>query len=92
MISLQHGLIIFVFVTFVTWLFVYFDGRINDKTKKTIDFFKIIVLTNLIAFAVVYILTWLVPNDVRETGAKITGAVSKVAEIGEEMLTGPPPF
>ncbi len=97
MISLQHGLLIFVFVTFITWLCVYLDGRFSDKTKKKGDYIKAIILTNMISFTVVYLLLWLAPSgsitDVAKVVSnKITGTVAKVAEIGEDMLAGPAPF
>jgi ABC-type Mn2+/Zn2+ transport system permease subunit len=97
MISLQYSLVIFVFVTFVTWLCVYLDGRFTDHTKTKGTYIKSILMTNAISFAVIYILLWASPNNnindvVKPVVKLVGGSVAQVAQIGEEMLTGPAPF
>ncbi len=87
-------------ISIATTLFLYIDSRLFDKPKTRMTYVKTAVMTNIITFATIYILTWLSPTknmgDVVQTGGiakKITGAnTTFVQQIGEEMLAGEAPF
>lgn len=87
-------------VIIATILFMYIDGRLFDRPKKKMTYFKVILMNIAIVLVVVYILTWLSPTgDIKkivqmggDSGVKITGPDTIVPGIGETMLSGPPPF
>lgn len=85
-------------VAIITWLCIYLDGRLFDKPKKKMVYFKIISLNVLIVMCTVWILTWLSPSDnikdvVQSGGSiKIEGPTVELKDIGETMLSGEPNF
>jgi len=95
------NIFIFLGVSVATALILYLDSRLFDKPKTRTTYAKTIIMTNVITFAVIYILTWLSPNksikDVIQSGGEVTkkivgGQTAFVQEIGEEMLGGEAPF
>ena len=80
-------------VSLATWLFLYLDSRLFDKPKTRITYAKTIVMTNIIVFGVVFLLTWISPKKsikalVQSGGIpkKIDGTTTFIKELGEEML------
>ena len=95
------NIFIFLGVSIATALIMYIDSRLFDKPKTRTVYIKTIVMTNVITFAVIYILTWLSPNksikDVIQSGGEVTkkivgGQTTMIDLIGEEMLAGDAPF
>lgn len=95
------NIFIFLGVSIATALIMYIDSRLFDKPKTRITYIKTIAMTNLITFAVIYVLTWLSPSknikDVFQSGGEITKKIvgaqtTLIDQIGEEMLAGEPPF
>jgi hypothetical protein len=80
----------------ITWLLLYLDSRLFDKPKKRVTYIKVILMTEVIVWSVIYVLTWLSPNsnvkDVLKSSPKIAGNVVNIPEIGEEMLSGEAKF
>lgn len=90
-------------VSLVTCLLMYIDSRLFDRPKKKLTYIKVMLMNMAIVLSVIYILTWLSPTsnlkDVIQSGGsgkpnmKIAGTdVVTIAEIGEEILAGPPQF
>ena len=55
-------ILIFIGVTLVTSFLLYLDSRLFDKPKPWATYIKTILLTNLLVFSVIHILTWLSPT------------------------------
>ena len=95
------NILIFLGVSVSTALIMYLDSRLFDRPKNRETYAKTIAMTNIITFAVIYILTWLSPSksirDIVQSGGeatkKIVGAhTTMIEQIGEEMLAGDAPF
>ena len=94
---MNTNIIVFILVTLMSWFSVYIDGRFHDKNKTKLDYFKMILFTNVMVFVVIYFLCWLSPegnikNIVKPMKDKIGGAVVELPEINESMLAGAAPF
>jgi hypothetical protein len=94
---MNTNIIILVLVTLMSWFSVYIDGRFHDKNKTKLDYFKMIVFTNVIVFAVIYLLCWLSPEGnikqlIKPIKDKIGGASVELEAINESMLAGDAPF
>ena len=86
-------LLVLVGATLLTWLMLYIDKRLFDKTRSNKDYFKMIALVDVIVLCVLWFLKWIAPNgnikDVISTDVpKIIGNTIKLPQINEEMLTG----
>jgi hypothetical protein len=96
-----ENILIFLGVSIGTALMLYLDSRLFDKPKTRMTYAKTIAMTNIITFAVIYVLTWLSPNknikDIVQSGGQIQtkiggGPTTMIEQIGEEMLSGNAPF
>lgn len=92
--------IISVVVAIVSGLLAYLDSRLFDRPKKRMTYIKIMLMNVVVVLSTISVLTWLAPtNNIKEV-MQSAGAVSKIdvgpvvriAQLGETMLDGPPPF
>ncbi len=89
-------------ISIATILIMYIDSRLFDKPKARTTYIKNVLLTNIITFVVIYVLTWLSPSKnisdiVQNAGEKtankmFAGNTMALAQLGEEMLAGDAPF
>ena len=93
------NLLIIIFVTFLSWLSVYIDGRLYDKHKTKGDYAKVIIFANIVVFSSIFVLKWLSPNGdpvavLRPYVDKIqgNGNIVGVDGLDEKMFGGEAPF
>ena len=79
---------------------MYIDTRLFDKERKKSDYLKTIALVDFIVVIILFFLVWVSPNgNIKQTISNVPAKIidtntniKKLAEIGEEMFTGPPQF
>ena len=94
-------LLIFLGVTIATGTLLYLDSRLFDKPKTRLTYIKTMVMTNVLTFVTLGILTWLSPSQgitaVMQAGGHVAPKIVNdntqfIQQIGEEMLGGDAPF
>ena len=78
-------------VSISTFLIMYTESKLFDKVYQKTDYFKIILLCNVVVLSTIYILTSISSNGSLPIApqSNIIGQTKYVPEIGEDMLIRP---
>lgn len=88
-------------ISILTFLIVFIENKLLDKKRTKLDYFKVILMTNLVSLAVIRILFWIAPEGNLKAFQQIFGKIPEkitggktdyVQEIRESMFVGEPQF
>lgn len=78
-------------VSFSVFLIMFIESKLFDKDYHKTDYFKIILLCNIMVLSIIYILTYLSSTGSLPMAQQsvLSGATKFIPEIGEQILTRP---